>query len=978
MDKKHTLRVGKYVGMACLLFVCATIQSCRDEYIYDDPDKVPEWLGESIYEELQDGLRDSESPDGWSFKYFLQVIDDCNYQDVLKTTGSKTLFVADDSAFLKGIKEAWGLDSYDQLNPGHKKTILYNAMLDNAYLLEMMSSTPASGSGDPNPGQCLRRETSANIMDTIYTYSGSDLPQNNPHWDVLRDKEVRMALDNTTSMMVHFLEEQLRTISMTDEDMDYLFNHPAIPPTTSSAYIFDKEVIKRDITCKNGYIHLLDGLLIPPSNMAEEIRKDSELSIYSRIIDRFAVPVYNEALTDAYNLRFHPDGNDEEIVYEKRYFTSSSNRASFGNGFLAYKDYEGNNYTVVSTEALDFSPGWNSYRSERFTADTDMAAMFAPTNDALMAYFQEGGEGAPLIERYGNGAPLPQAIDSIELSVISALLSNMMEPSFNQSIPSKFRSLKDDANDDKGVEKEHLQRCIIANNGVVYVTDRVYSPAQYVAVSAPSKFNTDMEGMGLIANMTDYDSYLLAMQSTFSYINPVNNALTYFDPTTAYTTTPTNNDKQTSYYYKLSYDTLKKSMVYQQGIYNTAKDSLGKPDPAVPIASDVNKKGELKDLPKNIYTEIMEHSIVVGDIADGNKYHQTKGYATIKVETEPSIDKEGMPYNAVTQIWGGRELEQMLKGNREGGIPVTHTYGQKNGRTYRLENGMIQPATRSVYNILHDTPEFKHFLTLCHPDSSTFSINDKQYNIINSLKSVKADGYTFTDKAASEIDVYNIFTIESGYPGLDWNVNSFSTYHYTVYVPDSNAIAQAIEEGLPRWSELVPLATAIENNRTTTIKAWNDSISQAKTKKDSIAEKRYVILRDSCATANNVLREELREYVSLIVNFVKYHMQDISIYVDNTPVWESGQYGTASVDNTFSFEKLDVHTGYNTLQVNDRNVVVNEEKENILYNVMARDIKKKNGIVSTSSYAVIHQIDGYLINKRLREQMTNYKEKNRK
>lgn len=968
MDKKHTLRVGKYVGMACLLFVCATIQSCRDEYIYDDPDKVPEWLGESIYEELQDGLRDSESPDGWSFKYFLQVIDDCNYQDVLKATGSKTLFVADDSAFLKGIKAAWGLDSYDQLNPGHKKTILYNAMLDNAYLLEMMSSTPASSSNsEPNAGQCLRRETSANIMDTIYTYSGAELPQNNPHWDVLRGQEVRMALDNTEPMMVHFLEEQLRMISMTDEDMDYLFNHPKVAPTVESAYIFDKEVIKRDVTCKNGYIHLLDGLLIPPSNMAEEIRKDSQLDLYSRILDRFAVPVYNEALTDAYNLRFHADGTEEEIVYEKRYFTKASNRASFGNGFLTYKDYDGNNHTAVPDEALDFSPGWNRYRSERYTADTDMAAMFAPTDSALLAYFSPGGEGAPLIDRYGKGAPLPDAIDSIELSVISALLSNMMEPSFNQSIPSKFMSLKDDANDDKGVRKEHLQRCIMANNGVVYVTNQVYSPAQYVAVSAPSKFNTAMEGMQLIANMTDYDSYLLAMQSTFSYINPVNKALIYFDPTTAFTTTPTTQDQQISKYYKLSYDTLKKSMRYQEGVYHTAKDSLGKLGEYVGIASDPTKKNELAALPQNIYTEIMEHSIVVGDITNGNKYYQTKGYATIKVETEEGIDENGLPCTTVAQIWGGRQLEDMLAGKREGGVSVTQTYSQKNGNTYRLEEGMIQPATRSVYNILHDTPEFKHFLTLCHPDSSK--------NIINSLKSVKVDGYTYTEKAASEVDPYNVFTIEDGYPGLDWNVNSFSTYHYTVYVPDSNAIAEAFEAGLPHWYELEPISSKINANRTK-IGALNDSIKGTKVDTEKA---RFTKQREAYITANDSLRDELKEYVSLIVNFVKYHMQDNAIYVDNNPVWDAGQYGTASVDNTFSFDKLNVRPGYNSLELNgERKVVVDEEKENVLYNVMARDIKKKNGGVSTSSYAVIHQVDGYLVNARLREQMTNYKENKRK
>ena len=85
MNKKHVSKVGKYISMACLLFVCATVQSCRDEYYYDD--REPDFLGASIYDYLQEQ---------GNFTLFLRVIDDLKYGEVLKKTGSKTLFVADD------------------------------------------------------------------------------------------------------------------------------------------------------------------------------------------------------------------------------------------------------------------------------------------------------------------------------------------------------------------------------------------------------------------------------------------------------------------------------------------------------------------------------------------------------------------------------------------------------------------------------------------------------------------------------------------------------------------------------------------------------------------------------------------------------------------------------------------------------------------------------------------------------------------
>ena len=64
----------------------------------------------------------------------------------------------------------------------------------------------------------------------------------------------------------------------------------------------------------------------------------------------------------------------------------------------------------------------------------------------------------------------------------------MMQTSFNTAVPSRFANIMDDARDPMGVKKEDIEKCIIANNGVVYVTNKVYSPASFVAVSAPLMF----------------------------------------------------------------------------------------------------------------------------------------------------------------------------------------------------------------------------------------------------------------------------------------------------------------------------------------------------------------------------------------------------------------------------------------------------------------------------------------------------------
>ena len=120
----------------CALVTGGLFQSCTDvldDYKYDD--KEPSWLGSSIYDFLND-----ESGDR-TYRNYVRIIEDLDLKDVLARTGSKTLFIADDAAFEKFFaNNDWGVECYEDLTVAQKKVILYNAMLDNAYLLDMLSS----------------------------------------------------------------------------------------------------------------------------------------------------------------------------------------------------------------------------------------------------------------------------------------------------------------------------------------------------------------------------------------------------------------------------------------------------------------------------------------------------------------------------------------------------------------------------------------------------------------------------------------------------------------------------------------------------------------------------------------------------------------------------------------------------------------------------------------------------------------------
>ena len=965
MNKKHYSKVGKYISMACLLFVCAMVQSCRDEYFFDDT--APDFVGPSIYDYL-DGQG--------NFTHFLKVIDDLDYDEVLDRTGSKTLFVADDEAFMKGIDEAWGIKDTAQLTLAHKRIILKNAMLDNAYLLEMLSKMQSQGvNAEPIPGQCLRQESSASVTDSIGRFTYKDLPKNNADWNIFRGGDsVYLALDATQPLMLHFIEDQLYQNNIVESDLDWLVAggpKDSRVAQLSDVYIFDKKVLKEksDITCKNGYVHQLDGLLIPPSNMAEEIRKNglecvdvkedgtfnltdlggATTQLFSRMLDRFSVPVPVSKDNEVYKTyRDAYMGGKDISLYEKRYYTKGSNRGTSGD-YKSYTDAQKKTHEAVA--GLSFDPGWNAYKAgtaDGVKREHDMAAIFAPSDAAVINYFTKGS-GTTLIDRYGKGddkfdinGGLLRSIDSIPLTILEPLIRNHMQVSFNSSVPSKFGNIMDDARDPMGVETADIEKVILANNGAVYVMKTLYNPSRYSSVIAPvmlsdslhifykyideiviNRGNTDKE------EKYNYDQYLLSTGSKFGLIVGLDENLFYYEaadekidnagkPVVTDATKP----KASKFFTSKDKDG---NLVVEAQVYTYNRETF---DSLSNTYTSVTATAEKKsaDAVERLFKEVLEHNILTSDPnsdedrLSGKQYYASKGNAAVKVERGDD--------GYVEKIGGGRELQYGAMS------PVAKYTKMANGHTFQLRT-MIQPATQTVYNVLYATPEFQEFAELCMPTEQAFE---------------KVLGYflgAYDEQKKEEWLRYQIFD--------DILVRFFENFHYTVYVPSNEAMAEAYAKGLPTWDDLAGQIDGFGGQ------------------------------------SNDSLRKVIKSGADLINKFVRYHIQDNSVYVDNVAHSIKTDMGgdidgdgihdykyEYTVDYTTSImnEKTKL---FSTVKVYSENTtspagtiivegdisgmdnicrVVNvKETENKLYNVMTCDSFEDG----TKAYAVIHLIDNFLV-----------------
>lgn len=184
-----------------------------------------------------------------------------------------------------------------------------------------------------------------------------------------------------------------------------------------------------------------------------------------------------------------------------------------------------------------------------------MGAMFVPTDAAMIEYFVNGG-GRVLMDRYAKLPNTPENIEynlyQIPLDILQALINNLMKDSFLESVPSKYLTIMNDAQDqmfpatnaDYETEdkyKQCIDKCLLANNGVVYVMNRVITPADYASVIAPALYSSNTQIIKSVVRADDkyiegnsynnaplqkyYSTYLKAMQSRFSFFVPTDEGL---------------------------------------------------------------------------------------------------------------------------------------------------------------------------------------------------------------------------------------------------------------------------------------------------------------------------------------------------------------------------------------------------------------------------------------------------------------------
>ena len=917
---------------ACTLMMAGAMltTSCKDDVLTGQP----EWLGNSIYERLQD--------EG-NYTTVMRLIDDLGQHEVLAHTGSKTLFAADDSAYSVWFRNNnWGVKSYEQLSLAQKKLLLKNAMINNAYLIELMSNEKAkSDNSTPLEGRAMRRETAVSIYDSVYIMPPSKFP-NVKTWDELRkrNKPIPIMCDITEPPMIHFLPSFMHYNNITDEDLDILTNHQA--KSTAEAWVNGKRVSVRDITCKNGYIQKVDGVVESAQNMAQIMHQHPNMSVYTSVVDRFSVPVPD--LDDkggfgTYSSEYNRLYNREDTVYVLAYY---ANR--FANTKILTDAQNKNDCGGL----LVFDPGWNQYVDSKLdvTLHNDAGVMIVPSNDAMEHFWNN--EGRALQDEFGSW-------DNVNMKVLTSLVRNHQLSSITASVPSKFHTVLNDAFESLGITKNDIDSCFIGCNGVVYLTNKVFMPAEFISVLAPASFHNQSMSLiywaltgaeqyykitynnsGQISSVDTYPfnfkPYLLSMSSHYAMLLPTNAAMqTYIDPVSyGGESMRIGEEGDTTVLMKVNamsweYDTSKPQNEWGQA---RPRPVVVEKDGTLTVDGTATQQpvtaARVRNMLENLINQLI---IVIPDSAkqktlddylnEGYPYFLTKGGSMVRVSRGE---------NGHLSFEGGWQME----GNGKP-VVVSEEYQEDNGVSYQLEETLPLPTTKSLSMTLKAHDEYSAFFHLANNDlTSLFS------------KTIKAGGSeTFTAGSSKQNNV---------------NLTLFDNYNYTVYVPTNSSIDKLQQEGkLPTFETIDA--------------SWDEKKSRDFDQlllDEHLQIEGYDQLAGPVKTKYRKMAKELVQNV--IRDFIRYHVQDHSIAVGLASDRYNGQFET--------MKRNPVNNRFFTLGVNfdNQQITVTDElgqRHRVittpgLYNNIVREYWIKNNLQRMVSDAVVHLIDGPLMYQELR------------
>lgn len=416
-----------WVWMAILLFA-----QCKDDY-WDQYYSRPEWLEPPIYEVLKNDGR---------FNSYLQLVDSTMYERILKEASFYTVFAPTDSAMNDYLKEQ-GYASIDEISAAEADTIVAYSLVYNVFEFDELTDVLTNGWDTLSS---IKKKTA--FYNTIYQEM---LPDSTLAWVVDATANGSYSVgDNNYKYVPTYLDRIFTKRGLLPSDYEYFY--PGIDYNGSN--IQGAHIVTKNMMAENGIIHAVDKVNKPLPNLENVLESDAR---YSKMMAFF-------------------DRKDVAGEYLYKYYTLQDDVTQY------FRDiYPDRNLREVLIKFYEFPVMLNAERvsnSEK-EAETDGYTIFAPTNDAMDAFYAER------IKPYtDNGKNSWTSLDKVPNEIMEYFMQAHMTPT--QIWPSKYKNAMSYSGEffngagvfGKSFEDENFSHIQVASNGLLYGTDK-YIKSKY-------------------------------------------------------------------------------------------------------------------------------------------------------------------------------------------------------------------------------------------------------------------------------------------------------------------------------------------------------------------------------------------------------------------------------------------------------------------------------------------------------------------
>lgn len=517
--------------------------------------------------------------------------------------------------------------------------------------------------------------------------------------------------------------------------------------------------------CKNGYLHLVDEVVVPQPNLMcalAQARLGGKCSLASSLVQRFNY------------LKYDPD----YAYYKEQIFN------------------DGDSAMTVRNSLLD----------RVSTTTTQTPAIILPTDEALKAFLLASDN--PLGQCGINQDNYYDMLMSLPREVLQPFVKEWFRTSFTDVLPSRYSNMRSAKGHQllAGVTtpeayKLAVQQVIPAVDGIIVVVDAVPNAEDLRNELTFVKLAGRVTGTALTANdryenntnaapfSTDYQREM--HNKSFTMFVPTDEGLKQYglvDPMSM-----ASNNRVSWRYWSLTPDSISSNGTCQIAVaarayrydYNKVRNTETDRPLSAMYSSNANENcanvnyGPTK---RQLLTDMLDQHIVLQDV---NSLLNTPRHWYLSRSGMPIYMKEHTNTNIVVN--GGMQIDLNEKNAADKHDCTLQFVGQNSTGTSVFIDRPMQPTTQNVYQRLQSNDAFSMFFDCANALNGAYDLKNQLFDIETS-EALSRKYTIFADPSGSYARYGNDNTML---------VNFFHNFNYTIFVPTNEGMQKAVEAGLP-------------------------------------------------------------------------------------------------------------------------------------------------------------------------------------